>query len=106
MTESMPETYKQIIKLASEGIRYNRKVNPLSRYNIFMEAVADLAVSPTKENARYVLQSFNQANTNNAISDTSSKGKMLERLIDSLRETSKPTKKIDLGKRSGSTFFY
>ena len=65
---------------------FNEMVNPVSRWWTFREAVVDLGRSSTAANANGVVDMFDQANTNQAITGASGEGRALGRAINRLRE--------------------
>ena len=76
---------QDVLNLAAVVNVFNAGANPVSRWDIFRKAVAALRASLTVTNAVDVVDTFDQANTNQAIAGASGEGSGLGRAVNCLR---------------------
>ena len=84
--------FRDVLRLAIDGVRYNEKVNKKNRYDIFMEMLAKIASAKKIGMSDYgiVVNSFRLADENGAISKTTKKGMKMKKAIDNLEKTLEP----------------
>ncbi len=77
---------QDVLDLAAVVNVFDAAVNSVSRWGIFRDAVEALRASVTVANAVAVVNAFDQADTNQAITGVNGKGEDLSRALNFLRE--------------------